>query len=155
MKSKLFSLPSLLIGILSYAQTEIFFKYDEAGNQRYRGPNSAAKKAEEVEKVSEISSLISTKPQIGIDEKNFWEQVRLYPVPVHNVLTIDWSKEVDGLIESVSLFEHGSIHWKFQKQNIPDLNRRITIDMSNYNKGVYIISFTLKDGKIISRNITK
>ncbi|CAA7386074.1 hypothetical protein [Chryseobacterium fistulae] len=155
MKSKLFSLPSLLIGILSYAQTEVFFKYDEAGNQRYRGPNSAAKKAKKVEKVSEISSLALTKSQIGIDEKAFWEQVRLYPVPVRHSLTIDWTKEVDGLIESISLFEHGSIHWKFQKQNIPDLNRQIAIDMSDYNKGVYIISFTLKGGKAISRNITK
>jgi hypothetical protein len=45
MKRKLFSAFSLLIGFLGYSQTEVYFKYDEAGNQRYRGTNADAKKA--------------------------------------------------------------------------------------------------------------
>ncbi|RMZ60054.1 hypothetical protein D1632_10725 [Chryseobacterium nematophagum] len=149
MKSKLFSLPSLLIGILSYAQTEVLFKYDEAGNQLYRGPNTAAKTT------SKAELQTHSEPQITTDEKAFWKQIRLHPVPVNDVLTIDWTEEVNGLIESVSLFEHNTVHWKFQQQNIPDLNRQLKINMSGYQWGIYVLHFTLKDGRKFSRNITK
>lgn len=44
MKRKLLSVFSLLIGFFGFSQTEVYFKYDEAGNQRYRGTNAAAKK---------------------------------------------------------------------------------------------------------------
>ncbi|WP_370899705.1 T9SS type A sorting domain-containing protein [Chryseobacterium gossypii] len=90
-----------------------------------------------------------------MDEKAFWKQIRLYPVPVNDVLTIDWSEEVDGLIESVSLYQHSTVHWKFQQQNFPDLNKQLKINMSGYDWGVYILRFTLKDGRIFSKNITK
>ncbi|MDP9958376.1 hypothetical protein [Chryseobacterium lathyri] len=40
MKKKLLSFSSLMIGFLGFSQTEVYFKYDEAGNQRYRGPSN-------------------------------------------------------------------------------------------------------------------
>ncbi|MCQ9638969.1 hypothetical protein MP478_06155 [Chryseobacterium sp. WG14] len=135
---------------LSYAQvTEVYFKYDEAGNQRYRGPDSAAKQAAEQSKTTALAE-----PQL-MDEKTFWKQIRLYPVPVSDVLTIDWTEEVDGLIESVSLYQHSTVHWKFQQQNLPDLNRQLKINMTGYDWGVYVLRFTLKDGRAFSKNITK
>ncbi|RNA61789.1 hypothetical protein D1631_07510 [Chryseobacterium nematophagum] len=152
MKRKLFSLPSLVIGILGYAQTEVLFKYDEGGNQRYRGPNTEAK---ETKVASESRSLTPLESQITVDEKAFWKQIRLYPVPVNNILTIDWTEEVNGHIESVSLFEHNAVHWKFQQQNLLDLNRQLKINMTGYAWGVYVLHFTLKDGRAFSRNITK
>jgi hypothetical protein len=135
---------------LSYAQvTEVYFKYDEAGNQRYRGPDSAARQASEQSKTSSLAGS-----QL-MDEKTFWEQIRLYPVPVNDVLTIDWTEKADGLIESVSLYQHSTVHWKFQQQNLPDLNRQLKINMTGYDWGVYVLRFTLKDGRAFSKNITK
>lgn len=159
MKRKILSLFSLLIGFFGFSQTEVYFKYDEAGNQRYRGTNSAGKTAPqpaktEAKTVSSIQSQPESLSQF-IDEKAFWKQIRLYPVPVNDVLTIDWTEEVDGLIESVSLYQHSTVHWKFQQQNMPDLNKQIKINMTGYDWGVYILRFTLKDGRIFSRNITK
>jgi hypothetical protein len=90
-----------------------------------------------------------------IDEKSFWNQIRLYPVPVNDFLTIDWTDEADRLIESVSLYQHSTVHWKFQQQNLPDLNKQIKINMTGYDWGVYVLRFTLKDGRIFSKNITK
>ncbi|WP_312296858.1 hypothetical protein [Chryseobacterium sp.] len=140
---------------LSYAQvTEVYFKYDEAGSQRYRGPDTSAKQTPETtSKVDSKTTALTQSPVI--DEKAFWKQVRLYPVPVNDVLTIDWTDEVDGLIESVSLYQHSTVHWKFQQQNMPDLNKKIRINMTRYDWGVYVIRFTLKDGRIFSKNITK
>ncbi|SIQ89580.1 hypothetical protein SAMN05880574_13118 [Chryseobacterium sp. RU37D] len=156
MKKQLLSLFSLLIGFLGFSQTEVYFKYDEAGNQRYRGTNSAAKTVpEEIKKVEEVKTAAAVKQEPVIDEKSFWKQIRLYPVPVNDYLTIDWTEEVDGLIESVSLYQHSTVHWKFQQQNIPDLNRKLKINMTGYDWGIYVLHFTLKDGRVFSRNITK
>ncbi|WP_167510708.1 hypothetical protein [Chryseobacterium sediminis] len=154
MKRKLLSLSSLMIGFFGFSQTEVYFKYDEAGNQRYRGIDAAGKKAEEI--VSKESKVAAVARQIPvIDEKTFLKQIRLYPVPVNDYLTIDWTEEVDRLIESISLYQHSTVHWKFQQQNIPDLNRQVKINMTGYDWGVYVVRFTLKDGRIFSKNITK
>lgn len=155
MKKKLFSIFSLFIGFLGFSQTEVYFKYDEAGNQIYRGPNSAGKNApdESAKKVTE--TLSSPKQVSAINEETFWKQIRLYPVPVNDVLTIDWTEEADNLIESVSLYQHSTVHWKFQQQNIPGLNRQLKINMTGYDWGIFILRFTLKDGRVFGRNITK
>ncbi|WP_294217798.1 hypothetical protein [uncultured Chryseobacterium sp.] len=159
MKRKILSISSLLIGFLGFSQTEVYFKYDEAGNQRYRGTNAAGKKAPDIQlaeqsKVQE-TTIAAVKQDPVIDEKSFWKQIRLYPVPVNDVLTIDWTEEVDGLIESVSLYQHSTVHWKFQQQNLPDLNKKLKINMTGYDWGIYVLHFTLKDGRVFSRNITK
>lgn len=157
MKRKLFSAFSLLIGFLGYSQTEVYFKYDEAGNQRYRGTNAAAKKApaELAKQEDEATKTVIAKQEPQMDEKTFMKNIRLYPVPVNDFLTIDWTEEVDSLIESVSLYQHSNTHWKFQQQNMPDLNRQVKINMSGYYWGVYVLRFTLKDGRVFSRNVTK
>lgn len=154
MRKKSISLCSLLIGFLGFSQTQVFFKYDEAGNQRYRGPDVAARSSSET--ISEDSNKIMPSQQLpAMDEKSFWKQLRLYPVPVNDFLTIDWTEEADSLIESVALYQHSTVHWKFQQQNIPALNRKLQINMTDYDWGVYVIRFTLKDGRILSKNITK
>jgi len=160
MKRKLLSVFPLLIGFLGYSQTEVYFKYDEAGNQRYRGTNAAGKKAEqsvpkEIKLQEEAKAAAASQQATSIDEKTFWKQIKLYPVPVNDYLTIDWTEEVDGLIESVSLYQHSNVHWKFQQQNLPDLNNQVKINMTGYDWGVYILRFTLKDGRVFGRNVTK
>lgn len=156
MRKKILSLFSLLIGFFGFSQTEVYFKYDEAGNQRYRGTNEAGKSVPETApKESSLKTAYITKQETVMDEKTFWKQIRLYPVPVNDVLTIDWTEEADHLIESVSLYQHSTVHWKFQQQNIPGLNRELKINMSGYDWGIYILRFTLKDGRVFTRNITK
>ncbi|NIF06577.1 hypothetical protein F3J23_14100 [Chryseobacterium sp. Tr-659] len=150
MRKKIISISSILIGFLGYSQTEVYFKYDEAGNQRYRGPEASANQAS-----SNSLKTRSLEDSQLMDEKTFWKDVRLYPVPVGDFLTIDWTEKVDGLIQSVSLYQHSTVHWKFQQQNLPDLNRQLKINMTGYDWGVYMLRFTLKDGRVFSKNITK
>lgn len=139
---------------VSAQQTEVYFKYDEAGNQRYRGPEVSSKQTTDTISKTE-SQTTSSSQSPAIDEKEFWKQIRLYPIPVNDVLTIDWTDKVDGLIESVSLYQHSTVHWKFQQQNIPSLNKQLKINMTGYDWGVYVLRFTLTDGRIFSKNITK
>lgn len=153
---KIYFSASLLCAALSvsHAQvTEVYFKYDEAGNQRYRGPDNDPKlKTSSLAKAALADSSLQS---LTMDEKTFWKQIRMYPVPVNDLLTIDWTEETDTLIESISLYQHSTVHWKFQQQNLPELNRQLKINMIGYDWGVYILRFTLKDGRVFSKNITK
>lgn len=79
----------------------------------------------------------------------------MYPVPVKDLLTISWTEEIDKMIESVSLYEHNTLYERIYRKNIPNINRRVQVDMTAYNAGVYILSFQLKDGKIHTKNIIK
>ena len=143
MKKQILSLFTLGMGFFGVSQTEVHFKYDEAGNQRYRGPDLNARNPNDENSKIQTASITNSSV---IDEKAFWKQIRLYPVPVNDFLTIDWTDDVDGLIESVSLFQHNTVHWKFQQQNIPSLNKKLRIDMTNYTWGIYILNFKLKAG---------
>lgn len=153
MRKKIISLFSLSIGFFGFSQTEIYFKYDEAGNQRYRGIDANARQAPQA--LSKTIPNTSTVVKSVIDENAFWKEIRIYPVPVNNVLTIDWTEELDGLIESVSLYQHNTMHWKFQQQNLPYLNKQVKINMTGYDWGIYVLRLNLKDGRIFSKNITK
>lgn len=157
MEKKLLSIFSLFVSFFGYSQTEVYFKYDEAGNQRYRGTNALAKNAptEAAKQETKTVAPLQQQEALAMDEKTFLKQIRLYPVPVNDVLTIDWTEEADDLIESVSLYQHSTVHWKFQQQNIPGLNRQLKINMTGYDWGIYILRFTLKDGRVFSRNVTK
>ncbi|EFK36042.1 MULTISPECIES: hypothetical protein [Chryseobacterium] len=155
MKRKFISLLSLSIGVFGFSQTsEVYFKYDEAGNQRYRGPDINGKQAAESsdKKENKVASVGQTQV---MTEAEFFKEIRLYPVPVNDYLTIDWTDKVDGLIESVSLYQHSTVHWKFQQQNLPSLNKQLKINMTGYDWGVYVVRFVLKDGRTLSKNITK
>lgn len=164
MKTKLFSVLSILCGFLGFSQTKVYFRYDEAGNQIYRGLSNKGhvlledlpiEKAKAVEKILEETPITNISSTQTIDEKAFWNEIRIYPVPVKDILTIDWTEKVDDLIDNIGLYQQSSVHWVFQKKNANALNRKIQIDMSQQYMGVYILTFTLKDGRRVSKNITK
>jgi hypothetical protein len=163
MKRKLLSMFSLLVGFIGYSQTqtEVYFKYDEAGNQRYRGPNVNGKTAPKDLLATETKADTlkveekTVAAALTLDAKSFWKQMRIYPVPVNDYLTIDWTDELDELIATVSIYQHSTVHWKFQQQNLPNLNKQLKINMTGYEWGVYVLHVQLKDGRVFSRNITK
>lgn len=123
--------------------TTLYFKYDEAGNQKYRGTDINANRiANEENKMPFVET--SATPQVNQDDL-FLSKVNIYPVPVKTLLTITWAEDVDGLIQNVSLYEHSTVHWAFQKENKPELNRKVDIDGIGYYIGVNVLRFQLKD----------
>lgn len=83
MRKRTLALVSLLTGFFCFSQTEFYFKYDEAGDQRYRDPDAAAR-------LSSQSNNKSASPQQtqAMDEKTFWNQLRLYPAPVNDYFIV-------------------------------------------------------------------
>lgn len=126
----------------------IVFNYDEAGNQIYRGYAISQGKSTQEESQN-------VQPQNLSKEDQFWLGIQIYPVPVKDVLTISWNEENNDLIESVSLYQHTTMAFLFQQKNYANLNRQIQINMSSSYMGVYVLSFQLKDGKVVTRNIIK
>ena len=160
MIKKVFYAIPMFVGFWCLSQTEIYFKYDEAGNQRYRGPNVNAKTTSKdllnnIVKNEIILSEKKLEEKSILDEKTFWKQMRIYPVPVNDFLTIDWTDELDELIATFSIYQHNTIHWKFQQENLPNLNKELKINMTGYDWGVYILQIKLKDGRVFNKNITK
>ena len=151
MKAKILSTLSMILGVFGFSQTttEIYFKYDEAGNQRYRGTNISARQA-----APDKTKTVTSQKEDEKDKK-FWEGVKIYPVPVKDVLTIQWTESVNDLIDSVSLYQHSVTSWNFQQKNAVALNRQVQINMTGYYLGVYVLSFTLKDGRVYTKNIIK
>ena len=162
MNIKIYIFFCLLIGFLGKTQVKpmaipadpglqaIVFKYDDAGNQIYRGYAVSGKQAQEPEDPMMNIELVPIQ-----NDQEFWDQLQIYPVPVKNILTIVWSDKVDNLINEVSIYEQNSAHWKFQQKNLPNLNKQVQIDMTLYYMGVYVLTFQLKDGRTVSKNITK
>ncbi|WP_392436807.1 T9SS type A sorting domain-containing protein [Cruoricaptor ignavus] len=154
MRRTLLLIPVLSLSSFSYSQTTVVFEYDSAGNQIYRGTETTTKTANQKPEVQRVQTV--TMEDINKQkEEQFWSGIRIYPVPVKDVLTIEWTDEVNDLIENVSLYEHNTIHWKFQQQNLPNLNKQVQINMRSYYMGVYILHFQLKDGRVYSKNIIK
>lgn len=145
--------PVLLFSQLSITpapKLAIVFNYDEAGNQVYRGYNGISVLGEQGKAQEPVGH------QSAVPEQDpFWLGVQIYPVPVQNVLTISWNEENDAVIDHVSLYQHTTLAHLYQKKNLPNLNREVQIDMTQYYMGVYILNFQLKDGRTLSRNITK
>ncbi|AZI20646.1 T9SS type A sorting domain-containing protein [Chryseobacterium taklimakanense] len=148
MKSKLFYFCLLFIGCSAFAQTTVYFKYDEAGNQRYRGDDVTAQ-------TMQSQSLRQAATSEPTDEEKFWSMIQVYPVPVKDELTIGWSDEADEMIDHVTLYQHNTVANVFTKKNLPNLNRKVQVNMNGMYMGVYILSFQLKDGRKMSRNIIK
>lgn len=83
MRKRTLALVSLLTGFFCFSQTEFYFKYDEVGDQRYRGPDAAARLSSQTNSQDSNKSASPQQTQ-AMDEKTFWNQLRLYPAPVND-----------------------------------------------------------------------
>lgn len=64
-----------------------------------------------------------------------------------------WQLEVINLIEDMNLYEHNSLSNLYTHKVLN--SNSVEIDMRGFRRGVYILSFTLKNGKRYYRNIIK
>ncbi|MCX8530808.1 hypothetical protein [Chryseobacterium luquanense] len=142
--------------IIIQPPTSVNFEYDEAGNQKYRGDGVLSRNQNVgLEQTYILDSSDAPTTSAVLTEQEFWNNIGIYPVPVKDILTIDWTENVNDLISSVGLYQQSTVHWVFQSEKIPSLNRKLQINMSKQYMGVYILVFTLKDGRRVSKNITK
>ena len=65
----------------------------------------------QIKRLLQVVILFLGQSSNSLEEQNtkFWKNVTLYPVPVKNILTIEWNQEINPLIESISLYEHSRL----------------------------------------------
>ncbi|WP_294298974.1 T9SS type A sorting domain-containing protein [uncultured Chryseobacterium sp.] len=142
--------------IIPPTSTKVYFDYDQAGNQIRRYGEEAPPSSSSIMSQEESGKLSSsTNQNFLLSEQEIWDNIRVYPVPVKDILTIDWTEKVNDLISEVSIYEQSTVHWVFQSKKIASLDKKIAINLSQKYMGVYVLTFTLKDGRRISKNITK
>ncbi|MEC5395516.1 T9SS type A sorting domain-containing protein [Bergeyella sp. RCAD1439] len=126
----------------------MYFQYDASGNQIYRGLDKS---------YTSTSKEGNAHPIVILSDESdrFWNEIKVHPVPVKDLLTISWTEEIDEMIESVSLYAHNTLYEPIHRKNSPNINRQIQVDMSAYYMGVYLLSFQLKDGTVHTKNIIK
>lgn len=113
------------------------FSYDSSGNQIKRS----------------FRSLLVIVPKTA-PQDNFLEHIQLFPVPVKNELTIKWDNKISGQIFSIGIYDHNQLK-HFYKDNLNNDESQVHVNMSTYYSGLYIIQFTLSDGRIYSKTIIK
>lgn len=141
----------ILVNHYCFSQSSLSFEYDNAGNQIFRGNTRMMLEP------PPLSTMPVPKPILIEDpnETKLWNNVTLYPVPVEDILTIQWNSSINHLIESVSLYQHSSINWIDHLTNNQQYNNRFYVDMRDYSPGVYIVSFRLTTGKTYTKTIIK
>lgn len=156
MKNKIIILVLLIFSIGCLAQTELIFTYDEAGNQIYRGPKEV-KKEDGLHlifgKSTENNSQLSDE-SVSF-ESLFLKEVRIYPNPVKDVLTVEWTENVSDKIREVRVYQHNTLHWLYTSDKTAIQHRGFQLNMQEQPYGIYILSFLLSDGKTVSVNISK
>lgn len=154
MKRILFTLFLMLFIHTSFAQIidpnykSVSFLYDEAGNQILRKANSF-----EISESFNKKNIAPANNEISLQDL-FFEHIQFFPVPVKDNLTIKWDNDVNGEIFAIGLYNHSQISF-FYKENTPNLAGQIEINMSSFYSGIYIIQFTLTDGRVYSKSIIK
>lgn len=145
----------------SYSRTpcEYLFSYDIAGNQILRNKSGSCgitlskdllSKTKQ-ESVSDTSSLINN----DLPQNDFFKEVKIYPNPVKEYLTVEWSEAIGKKIYQVMVFQHSNLHWVYTSDKTALANRKFKLNMQELPYGVYVLTFILQDGKRISANVSK
>ncbi|WP_333663137.1 T9SS type A sorting domain-containing protein [Chishuiella changwenlii] len=131
---------------------KLLFEFDEAGNQILRNTYEEIESFDPNEKKSQKTvQATNTNDQA---QNQFFEHINFFPVPVEKDLSIKWDNEVNGQIASIGIYDHSQVNY-FYKEIRNNFGNEILVNMSAYYSGIYIIQFTLTDGRVYSKSIIK
>lgn len=126
--------------------TLVVFRYDQAGNQIYRGESC-------------INCCTNCRP--GQEESSVTladqvaNKIQAAPVPVKTDLNVIWDVSIKDFIVSIDLLPYNSFNIT-ESVNLTSLNTNsYTFRMSHLPYGVYYLKFNLSDGSVYSRSVIK
>jgi hypothetical protein len=145
MKKKILLL-MLFCGMFTYSQNTITFQYDAAGNQIRRElcincPSSSGRQAAK-ETVTE-----------SVENPLLQDRLSYYPNPVTEALTIQWGKEDEGHVQSISIYTIDGRQMS-SVSNLQAVNRQ-TVPFLDFPSGMYIVVIRFDNKKEESIKIVK
>lgn len=126
------------------AQT-LIFKYDSGGNQiirEYCGSCSNINKNTKSEALPDV---------IARNEKPY--DVKVYPNPTKDFVTLAWSKDLDMLISKIEYVAYNFTQYREIKFKRGD--HKTTIDFRKEPIGLYVVIFHLTNGENLTYKILK
>lgn len=86
-----------------------------------------------------------------LDVEEFNEkQLKIYPNPSHNFVTVDWDKEISGSL-NLSIYDiQGKLIY-----TLPDLPRKKEIDLTHFSAGIYFIQLETNHKLIKTTKLVK
>jgi hypothetical protein len=96
-----------------------------------------------------VLSEIDLSPVLSVEHENRNTRLQTYPNPVTDLLQVSFSEKVTGEVQIVNV--HGQ---RYHLSEIKAINN-IEVNTSVWPKGIYIIIFTNKSGKSVSKTVLK
>jgi len=128
--------------LLSFAQTNIVFAYDDSGNRTSRSIS--------VTRVQEKSYVDSTKNDNSTELIDADLSINIFPNPTKGILNVKISGAHDGSKITATLFNmQGNMMYKKKLSEVDE------IDISNQPDGIYILKIRVSDSNNNSWKIIK
>lgn len=143
----IFKLTTLLFfGVFSYAQNEMEFRYDAAGNQTSRVLilNNWAKQAESTEKKVTNQELLKFFPE---------DVISYYPNPVKEQLYLQWELTNNILVKTITIYNTNGQQVNFIEKLEQQNNQ--TINFNTLPLGLYLVNLNYSNGEVKTINIIK
>ena len=122
----------------------VLFRYDDSGNQIFRGP----------ERIVCISCRPGEEPTSTLANQ-IANKIQAAPVPVKTDLNVLWDLSIKDFIVSIDLLPYNAFNIT-ESVSIKLLNTNSYIfRMSHLPYGVYYLKFNLSDGSVYTRTVTK
>ncbi|MDR2205688.1 MAG: hypothetical protein LBE36_05980 [Flavobacteriaceae bacterium] len=122
----------------------VFFEYDEAGNQIYRGLCTTCKDSDSNNDVGNatLAEQIENKIQVA-------------PVPVQTDLTVIWDLSIKNYITKIEMLPYNGFSILKSVNINSNSDNSYVFPMGSYPYGVYYLKFYLTDGSVYTRTIIK
>lgn len=125
---------------------KVMFDYDLAGNQYHKhivfesGRNNSSNLDKEIQDV------------IDEEKEILAENIKYYPNPVKESLHVYWTNTSENTVDKINVVDmNGKILYESKVLN----KTQVSIQLSNYAKGIYIMSLNYNNGESKSFKIIK
>lgn len=148
----LFNICSLELNIVqqtpqeTYTEIKRCFEYDNSGNKINSYDCSEGEDSQEGNEQEQIEYTSAELDEIS-------SKIALYPVPTYITLNIQWDESINGKISTIQFLNQNGM--LIGSQSIEETQNSTQFNFYGQPTGVYIVSFILDSGQIISKNIMK
>lgn len=136
----------------TYNRGELCFIYDAAGNY-IRTEVCRTANVMSAPVVKPYTSVAKTKKPIPSTISEYRDYIVVYPNPTSGVLRVNIDEIIHGKISKIEMYSASGASILTKKLKSTDLE--VTLDITSYPIGVYILKFSLGTGESFSVNVIK
>ncbi|MCS4301565.1 MULTISPECIES: T9SS type A sorting domain-containing protein [unclassified Chryseobacterium] len=145
MRKNLLLILFLLVSIEGIRSQSLSFEYDTGGNQIVRKYCALCLFADKQAQVD----LLASKKEFPPPEY----QVKIYPNPTKDKVTLVWSAELGAMIQKVEYIAYNFT--QYRELTFDKRENKVILDLTNQPIGMYVVVFHLNTGEKLTYKILK